>query len=425
MMENNKNKNRIEKRLELHLSMTVREIFEEIAEEVSRPQNMEYFDNFFKSFVTKEKEIINPKKKTVIGFFCMSVPEELIYAAGALPVRLCAGSADSAEVGESFFPEVSCPMVKSAAGFATTSVLGVYQQCDLIIIPATCDWKIKLAEILRQYVPVLLLDLPRVKNCGNAKDFWFNEIVKLKKTIEKVTKRRITKKRLIKAISLIHSVQYEFKRLQEIRKSDVHTISGRDAAAVVNAYFYDHAETWISAMKELNDELELRISEKVYVVPPSSPRVLLTGSPFVFPNWKIPNLIESSGGALVCDEMCSSNRYLNDMVSVDENNMYDLLTALADRYLQPCTCPVFADSEDRINKLTQMIEDYKIEGVIYHVLKGCHPYDSELRGVEKALADKGISQLKIETDYNPEDKEQLRTRIEAFLETLKGRRYLR
>ncbi|UDQ98781.1 double-cubane-cluster-containing anaerobic reductase [Lentisphaerota bacterium WC36G] len=421
----NKEKNeRLENRLDLHLSMTVREIFEEIDCEMARPKNMNYFDNFFKNFATKEKNIINnPNKKKIIGYFCMSVPEELIYAADAIPVRLCAGSADSAEIGESYFPEVSCPMVKSAVGFASTSVLGIYQQCDLVIIPATCDWKIKLAEILKEFIPVAILDIPRVKNCENSKQFWFNEIVKLKKIIEKNTKKKITKKRLLNAINLIHHAQYEFKRLQKIRKSNIHTISGRDAGAVINAYFYDNAESWTQAMKNLNDELEQRIKEKVSIVPNSSPRVLLTGSPFVFPNWKIPNLIESSGGALVCDEICTSNRYLNDMVAIDEKSMVDLINAVADRYLQPCSCPVFSNNDDRKNKLLNMINEYNIEGVIYHVFKGCHPYDTELRSIEKMLADRGISQLKIETDYNPEDKEQLRTRIEAFLETLKGRRY--
>ena len=138
----------------------------------------------------------------------------------------------------------------------------------------------------------------------------------------------------------------------------------------------------------------------------SVPRVLLTGSSVVFPNWKIPNLIEGSGGALVCDELCTSNRYLNDMVAIDEKGMTDMIHAIADRYLLPCSCPVFSDMLDRKSRLLTMIEDYKIEGVVYHVLKGCHPYDVELRSIENEFSKRGISQLKIETDYSPEDAER-------------------
>ncbi len=403
--------------------MTVREIFEEIDQERNRPKEMEYFDRFFREFGTKEKRIVNSAGKKIIGFYCMNVPEELVYAAGAFPIRLCAGSAEAAEAGEIYFPDVSCPMVKSSTGFASVPLLPFVQECDLVIIPTTCDWKSKLGDIISQWLPVLPVDIPKTRFVETARRYWISEIVRIKKAMEKITGKKVTTRRLSSAISLIHTAQKEFRRFQEIRKSPVHVISGRDAAAVVNAWFYDHAESWTAAMKKLNDALEIRIQEGARVSPASAPRVLLTGAPIAFPNWKIPNLIESSGGALVCDELCTSNRYLNDMVAIDERRFTDMIHAIADRYLLPCSCPVFTDMTNRQNKLFTMIEDYNIEGVVYHVLKGCHPYDVELRTIEKAFAERGISQLKIETDYNPEDTEQLRTRIEAFLETLKGRRY--
>ena len=49
-------------------------------------------------------------------------------------------------------------------------------------------------------------------------------------------------------------------------------------------------------------------------------------------------------------------------------------------------------------------------------------YDFEVHRVERVLKEKGVPLLRIETDYNPEDIEQLRTRIEAFVEMLKSRK---
>jgi benzoyl-CoA reductase/2-hydroxyglutaryl-CoA dehydratase subunit BcrC/BadD/HgdB len=68
-----------------------------------------------------------------------------------------------------------------------------------------------------------------------------------------------------------------------------------------------------------------------------------------------------------------------------------------------------------------MCEEFKIDGIIYHVLKGCVSYDFELSRVEKTMKERDIPVLRIETDYNPEDIEQLRTRIEAFVEVLGSR----
>jgi len=415
-------KERLKKRLGLHLSMNVQEIMDGLEQDPMRPVEMDYFDAFFKRFIEGGREIVRSSGKKIIGTYCMSVPQELIYAAGALPVRLCSGSADAAEAGESYLPEVSCPMVKAAAGFSAVDLLSHYQNCALVIIPATCDWKVKLGEIISQFVPVMMLDLPRIKHLENSRLFWYREIIRLKKTLEKTTKIKITEKRLCGAVGIVHAAQVEFNRFRDLRKKDIHVISGRDAIAVMNSYFYDEAPSWTAALRHLNDALEKRVVEKVRVTPKTAPRILLTGSPVVFPNWKIPQLIEEAGGALVSDELCTSNRYLGDMVAIDEMMTEDILHSLADRYLQPCTCPVFSNTIDRRNKLSQMIIDYRIEGVVHHILKGCHPYDAELGAIENELNNNGVSQLKIETDYNPEDSEQIRTRLEAFIETLKGRR---
>jgi benzoyl-CoA reductase/2-hydroxyglutaryl-CoA dehydratase subunit BcrC/BadD/HgdB len=70
-----------------------------------------------------------------------------------------------------------------------------------------------------------------------------------------------------------------------------------------------------------------------------------------------------------------------------------------------------------------MVEDYQVDGIIYHVLKGCIIYDFEIHRVERVMKEKGIPLLRVETDYNPEDVEQLRTRIEAFIEMLKEQKF--
>lgn len=413
---------RVARRLSLHLAMSVREIFDAISLEKNRPASMAPFDAVFRNFADAPDQILPATGRKKIGIYCMAVPEELIYAAGALPVRLCAGSSDAAEAGEALFPDVSCPMVKAATGFTRTGVLSMYRDCDLVIIPTTCDWKVKLGELLSRHVPVMMLSVPKLKAAESSRRFWYAEIRRLVQALEKVTGKRITRKRLRTAMGLLHEAQQEFRIFQTLRMDDLCLIRGRDAAAVANAWFYMDAADWTHAARTLNEELKERKAQSLATTPPSAPRILLTGSPVVFPNWKIPDLIENAGGALVCDELCSSGRLLWDMACIDEPLFEDMLDALADRAVLPCTCPVFTDTEDRRTKLFRMIQDYKVEGVVHHVLKGCHPYDMELRPLEAKLAAAGVSQLKIETDYSPEDTEPLRTRVEAFVETLKGRR---
>lgn len=71
-----------------------------------------------------------------------------------------------------------------------------------------------------------------------------------------------------------------------------------------------------------------------------------------------------------------------------------------------------------MSSIINTMQNYGIKGMVYHVLKGCHPYDMESFYFEKAVKEKGIRFLKIETDFSKEDKQNILTRLEAFRETL-------
>ena len=413
---------RLVNKVRLHLAMTVREIFEEMEKDELRPKAMAYFDDIFRKFMHNGEGVIKAKEdQKVIGTYCVFVPEEIVYAAGGYPVRLCAGAHDSSEIGEDFLPDVACPMVKSEMGFAAMPILDFYQRCDMVALPASCHWKLKMGEMLEPFDDVHMLDVPRVKESEKARDYWLEEVKRFQERVEKITGRKIRRKALRDAIRRIQRAQREVVRFQELRKHNPAPILGRDALEVLNAYFYDEVDDWTDALAALNDELEERIAQGIHVAPPRAARIMLTGSPMVFPNWKVPFIIEDLGGILVCDEFCTSQRYLSDMVSVDEGTMGDMLMAIAERYVLPCACPTCSNTIERRDRIARLVDDYQVEGVIYHVLKGCHPFDIELKIIEKLLQEKGVPMLKIETDYSPEDVEQLRTRIEAFQETLKGR----
>ena len=95
-----------------------------------------------------------------------------------------------------------------------------------------------------------------------------------------------------------------------------------------------------------------------------------------------------------------------------------MLRALSDRYHKACICPTFTENERRINNILNAAEDYQIKGVVYNLLKGCHPYDIEAITIEQKLKEQGLKFIKIETDYGREDSQNILTRLEAFRQTL-------
>jgi len=148
---------------------------------------------------------------------------------------------------------------------------------------------------------------------------------------------------------------------------------------------------------------------------------MITGSPTVFPTWKIPILTEESGGIIIMDDICTGSKGFWDPVEVPHWTMEDMLLSLADRYLMN-TCACFTPNTARLIRLQGFVKDFNVQGVFYHILQACHIYGVEARRIESALKSDGIPMLTIETDYSQEDVEQIRTRVEAFLEMIIARR---
>ena len=127
------------------------------------------------------------------------------------------------------------------------------------------------------------------------------------------------------------------------------------------------------------------------------------------------------GGIVAGDETCMGERGMWDPAVIVDDSFDGMMRALANRALRPCPCPTFADNSQRLFRLKQLIKDNHIQGVIYHVLRGCLVYDFEYKKIEEELGKLDIPVIRLESDYNEEDVEQLRIRIEAFIELIKLR----
>lgn len=379
-----------------------------------RPKAMEEFDRLF---ITDErlKELESLKKSgaRIVGTFCNMVPVELIYAAGCIPIRLCSGCNEAVKSAEEIFPRDSCSLVKASIGFVVQDH-ALASICDVIVIPATCDAKKKMGEILDEYKPVWMMELPQTKDRTVAKKAWLCETNILKNRLEELTKTKITKKKLEGAIRLTHRRHDATRRLLDKRKSAA--ISGCDSMLVMNAAFFDDIGAWTEKTEKLCNEIEETNQEGNPV------RILLTGSPIIMPNFKIPLTFEHFNSIIASDLTCAGTQQLYDPVEVDEWNMEDMMKAISERCLLPSLCPCFIKGEDRIDTLLERIESYRIEGVVYHCTRLCLLFDAESAKIKKAMENNGIPFLYINTDYSKEDTGQLKTRIEAFIEILESRR---
>ena len=385
----------------------------------NRPEAMDYYN-----FVIAEIHGIRPQElikaqeegKKVFGTFCVYVPDELIFAANAIATGLCGGSQFWVPGGEKVLPTNTCPLIKASVGARLDRTCPFFRIADMYIGETTCDGKKKAWEILGEDVPVHVMDLPQMKREKDIKA-WAEEIKELKKVIEEFTGNKVTAESLSESIKLINNKRKALSRLYECRKADKVPISGRDALVISQIAFYDDPARFTQMTNKLCDELEQRIKDGVSVVKEGTKRILLTGTPLAVPNWKLHNIIETSGAVVVCEEMCTGTRYFENLVDETKTTIDEQIDALANRYMV-INCACFTPNTGRIDDIIRLAKEYKVDGVIDVNLKFCSLYDVEGYTVERALKEACIPVMGIETDYTDNDAEQLRTRIGAFIEMI-------
>ena len=382
-----------------------------------RLKGMEYLD-FVISEVhglrIKELQDAKARGRKIIGTFCVFVPEEIVLAADAVQVGLCAGAEAGQEAAEKVLPRNTCALIKSFVGFKLSKLCPYLESCDLVVGETTCDGKKKAYEIFADYAPVYVMEIPQMKQACD-RELWKSEIIRFKNKIEKITGKQITAEKLAAAIKLVNDRRRVLQRLNRLRAAVPTPISGRDVILVNQISFYDDPVRFTAKITELCDELEMRVKAGEGIVPKETPRLMLSGCPMAVPNWKLPFVVESSGAVIVGEESCIGTRNTRDLVDESGQTLEEMMEALVDRYLQ-IDCACFTPNNERLDHIVDMAKDLKVNGVIHYALSFCQPYAMEAYKVEKALQKAQIPMLPIETDYSMEDVEPLKTRVEAFVE---------
>jgi benzoyl-CoA reductase/2-hydroxyglutaryl-CoA dehydratase subunit BcrC/BadD/HgdB len=385
----------------------------------NRPESMDYY-NFVVSEIhgVRPAELIEHQKKggKVFGTFCVYVPDEIVFAADAIATGLCGGSQFWVPGGEKVLPTSTCPLIKASVGARLDKTCPFFRIADMYVGETTCDGKKKAWEILAEDVPVHVMDLPQMKR---PKDIvaWADEIKIFLEKVEEVTGNKVTAESLANAIKLINDKRRALARLYELRKNENLPISGKDVLLISQIAFYDDPTRFTSMTNKLCDELEERVKNNVSVFPVGTKRIMLTGTPLAIPNWKLHHIIETSGAAVVVEEMCTGTRYFENIVDETKTTLDEQIEALSNRYMG-INCACFTPNEGRIKDILRLAEEYQVDGIIDVNLKFCNLYDTEGYKVERAIQEAGIPILGIETDYTDQDAEQLRTRIGAFVEML-------
>jgi benzoyl-CoA reductase/2-hydroxyglutaryl-CoA dehydratase subunit BcrC/BadD/HgdB len=354
------------------------------------------------------------KGNHVIGFYCLYGPTELAVAADAIPLPLCGTRQDPIDAAEEVLPRNLCPLIKSSYGFAATDTCPFFRFSDMIVADTTCDGKKKMFEIMADLKPVHVLQLPQNQVPALSLGPWKAEIETLITVLENRIGRQITPEKISAAIRLMNRERQAKKRLMDITRANPSPLTGMELVEILfKTGFFADKEKGISLMDDISDVCLTLIEQNQSPYTNTTPRILLTGVPVGLGSDKVVKILEQCGANVVALENCSGYK---QAFQVDDT--IDPVTALAEQYLA-IPCSVMSPNPGRMEMLKEMIPAFSVDGVVDLTWQACHTYNIESFHISRLVQeDFNLPFLHIETDYSESDTEQLRVRIQAFIEMI-------
>ena len=346
--------------------------------------------------------------KKVVGYRCMYVPEEIIYAADMLPYPLY-GTPEAVSVADSYFQTCTCEFIRNIFDHALE---GKLQFLDNLVLCNTCDVVRRLYDMWNGYIDTCscyMINNPQMLCTEANHTYYREELDRFKKEMEKLSGNAITNEALQHAIDIHNETRGLLKDICMLRKQDNSPVSGTDMLHIVMASSVMPKDKVNPLLRQLLEEVKTRKAPER-----NGPRIMITGS--IIDNPALIQLVEDVGGVVVADDLCTTTKYFWYQVEKADDPMDALYKFNNER----CLCACMHPTESRLEYLLELIEEFKVDGVIYFNLKYCHPFLYEAPLFRDKLQARGIPTIFLEAGHDLSGLGQLQTRVQAFIEMLES-----
>jgi bcr-type benzoyl-CoA reductase subunit C len=346
----------------------------------------------------------------VLGYFCSFVPPEIISAAGLLPVRIRATGNKGTELSDAYMASLSCSFSRSCLNMALE---GGYDFLDGIIFGNSCDQVRRLHDIWKRkmQVPFIkILSIPR--KTGDDQVQWYrDELASLRQELGNHFGVEISDDCIRKSIRMYNETRHLQKRVFNLLKVKNPPIKGSEVLSILVTGTAIPIERYNALLKEYLDAVS-----KVESSADARPRLMLLGS--ILDNSDYVKVIEDVGAHVVAASHCFAKAAWKDVV----DDPGDPLLALARSCIaeQPYCPRMFGVFPKTAAFLKSMVKEFKADGVIGERMQFCDPSGFLMTMLKDEFKKENIPFLELDREYVLGGIGQMRTRVQAFLETLEG-----
>ncbi|WP_315165688.1 2-hydroxyacyl-CoA dehydratase family protein [Metaclostridioides mangenotii] len=361
--------------------------------------------------VDKPNEVIKKFKKETgnkaIGCFPVYCPEEIIHAAGMLPVGIWGGHTEL-DLAKQYFPAFACSIMQSALEFG---LKGAYNELSGVIIPGMCDTLICLGQNWKSavpQVPYIALVYPQNRKLESGVKYLVNEYKNIKIKLEQISGHEITEEKLQESIEVYNEHRKVMQEFVELSPKYSNTIKPSVRNLIIKSGFFMKKEEHTDLVKNLIAELNKKPVEEC-----TGSKVILTG--ISLDSKDILEILEENNMTVVGDDLAQETRQFRTLVPDGK----DALERLARQWSNIEGCSLAYDPDKkRGSMIVDEVKKKDADGVVFCMMKFCDPEEYDYPVVKSDIEASNIPTLYIEIDQQTSNNEQVRTRVQAFTEML-------
>ena len=357
--------------------------------------------------------------KLALAYNCSYIPEPLLDIDGCFGVRLRAPGCVNPDLATYYMTNRSCPYSKSILERAFE---GGYNFISALIGQECCTTMNRMEQYFEycKLIPnekffVCCIDMPTKKGEWYAGYFRRQIEKKIIAPMKEVYGVDFSDEKILDAIGRHNELCRIISEIGDFRKLDNPPITGYEFHVIQLVSEVCPKYLIIDKLRETLEELKTRKPDEN---PPFRTRVMLAGSEIDDPEFT--KLVEMCGALVVADRYCFGSLPGREQIEVKDGE--SALTAVARHYLSTSECPRFMNKEKQLQRrsyLKQLINDYKADGVLYLQMKFCEFWSYErVMGVHDMNEVEGIPCIGVEKEYTMASAGQLRTRFQAFVESI-------
>jgi bcr-type benzoyl-CoA reductase subunit C len=352
------------------------------------------------------KKAMRETDKKAVGCFPYYAPEEIVYAAGFLPVGLWGGQSDIQEA-DSYLQSFCCSIMRENIELG---ISGAYDFLSAVILSVACDTVKCICENWKAAVPNIKLipvSYPQNRRIVAGKDYLISEYQKVREKLSEISGRTVTEDDLSSSINLYEDYRRTMREFTGLVKDYPRTLNAGTRHLIIKASYFTDKGWYVPQLKELIKELKKLPIEKF-----TGSRVIVTG--ILMEPEALLEVFVQNDIAVIADDLAQESRHFRTSVSRRKTAM----EKLASRFINQQCASLYDGEKLRGKLLIDLVRKHSADGVVVSLLKFCEPEEFDYPVYKKELEEANIPVLYLEIDQKMDSVEPLRTRIQSFAEML-------